>query len=823
MFKLKTIALKLFRAATTQIITSISIIAVSVCLIMTMSLYIWNAKTQMDEEMQALFGDAEMFVGYNPDQKQSVTADQVAAIEAMEGVIGVSPILLAHTNVEGQLPRVYTVGVEDDALVKSRYHFEGNIQANEVVISQKIAKLFKKDVGDTIDIEFEPYVVKEILTQLPGGSDVEMAIFANDTVKKWLSVTKQDVGKYALIDLHKTASPETITQLLTKLDSELRIDVVNEEDFIKRNFQALAIFMVVLSVFVLVITSVLLMSTFQLVLFKLKEQLTVLRALGATAKQVGQLVQAQLMAILSIGLVLGVLFSLAIIKLWLPLLVDKMQLPPARTEFPIWLALVIAVVLFVVLLVIIQWQVKKSMRLLPLQIVADNHETTLRFTKGRLIAIGSVTVIAFLCFLMGMVEGNSGESALQILIGSILITLIILYMMPYLFIMLLKIGLQPVRMLLGKEAYLACQQLMPQVRKNMPIVLSIIGLMVILIFRTTLLKSVKEGEKDYIGLLFEAPVAITNDLYNPTFTNDVVKEIEALPSVDYAYARSSHPLAELYLDGDWDAVNFQAVDIMWLIERGEIPEIVGPVDEGMIVTTDFAKLEGLAIGDEIRLGVYSNELLQVEEIAPTKVVAIVEPKYKGDDIFFDWSSEIVQAVPDEFLTVQDIMVQTSDIKQTLSELSFLHERWPALTFSDYDTYKVEMDRMYYQRWSLFVGVLIVLVVATCLGVIQTLLHTIYGKRADYAIQRLIGLTPNGLIKLILSQVLSFVLYGLAVGTLIGTAFTKLLALVDPGGAIVFDFRILLGVSVFFLLTVVIIFSVQGYWISRKTLANELVE
>lgn len=821
MFNLKAIAFKLFRAATTQIVTSISIIAVSVCLIMTMSMYIWNAKAQMEEEMQALLGDAEMFVGYNPEQDKWVTAEQVAAMSSMDGVTGVSPILLTHTNVEGQLSSVYTVGVEDDALVKSRYKFEESLQANEVVISQKIAKLFKKEVGDKIDIEFEPYIVKEILTPLPGGSDVEMVILANNTVKKWLPVNEQDVGKYALMDLHKKASPEYITQLLNKLDDELRIDIVNEYDFVKLNFQALAIFMIVLSVFVLLITTVLLMSTFQLVLFKLKEQLTVLRALGATAKQVGQIVQAQLIAILSIGLAFGLLFSLAVIKLWLPFLVDKMQLPAAHTEFPIWLALVIAAALFVVLLAIIQWQVHKSMRLLPLQIMTDNHETALRFTKGKLIAIGIVVISALLCFLTAMVEGNSGESALKILVGSILITLMILYLMPYLFSMLLKVGLQPVRMLLGKEAYLACQQLMPQVRKNMPIVLSIIGLMVILIFGTTLFKSTKETEKDYIAFLYEAPVAIKNDLSDLTFTNDIVKEIEALPSVDYAYARSSYTSTELYLNGGWDIVTSQAIDIKQLIEREEIPEIAGPVDEGIIVTTDFAKSEGLAIGDEIRLGVYNFDLQQFEEIAPSKVVGIVEPKHMHSEVYFDWSSETAQLSP--YTHVQDIMVETSDIEQTLSELSFLHERWPALTFSDYDTYLAENERMYYQRWSLFIGVLIVLVAATCLGVIQTLLHTIYGKRTDYAIQRLIGLTPNGLVKLILSQVLSFVLYGLAVGTLIGTAFTKLLALVDPGSAIIFDFRILLGVSAFFVLAVVIIFAVQGYWISRKTLANELVE
>ena len=68
------------------------------------------------------------------------------------------------------------------------------------------------------------------------------------------------------------------------------------------NFQALAIYIIVLSVFVLMITIVLLISTFQLVFYKLKEQLMVLRALGATKKQVGQIVQTQLMAILTIGL-----------------------------------------------------------------------------------------------------------------------------------------------------------------------------------------------------------------------------------------------------------------------------------------------------------------------------------------------------------------------------------------------------------------------------------------------------------------------------------------------------------------------------------------
>ena len=301
-----------------------------------------------------------------------------------------------------------------------------------------------------------------------------------------------------------------------------------------------------------------------------------------------------------------------------------------------------------------------------------------------------------------------------------------------------------------------------------------------------------------------------------------MKEIEALPSVDFAYARSSYPLAELFINGDWSSVNFQAVDMAQLTERGEIPEIVGDVRNGIIVTTDYAALHGLTIGDEIPLGVWNTEYQRVDEIGSAQVFAIVEPKHMGSDVYFDWSSEIVQESPYDII-VTDIMIQTSNIDQTLDELSFLHEQWPALAFADYNTHMEESNQMFYQRWSLFVGVLTVLIVATCLGIIQTLLHTIYSKRVDYAVQRLVGLSPNELMKLILSQVLSFVVYGLAVGIIIGTAFTKLLLLVDSGAEIIFDVKILLAVSMLFLFVILVVFSLQGYWISRKKLADELVE
>ena len=93
------------------------------------------------------------------------------------------------------------------------------------------------------------------------------------------------------------------------------------------------------------------------------------------------------------------MLSLVVIKIWLPLLIKQMQLPEARTEFPMWLVISIAAIGFVLLQSIMQWQVQKSMRLLPLQIAADNSETSYRLTKVKLFVVGIILTIAYLLFL----------------------------------------------------------------------------------------------------------------------------------------------------------------------------------------------------------------------------------------------------------------------------------------------------------------------------------------------------------------------------------------------------------------------------------------
>ncbi|MFJ6208709.1 ABC transporter permease [Lysinibacillus sp. NPDC092081] len=833
MFTMRTIALKLFRAAWANVLTSISIITISICLVMTMSVYIWNAHSQMKEDIQAQFGEMDLMVGYNPEQNRLLTSQQIENFEARPGVTKVSSVSLAQTNVENEKnTSFYTVGVENDDLVKSRYHFNVDLGPNEVVITENVARLFHKEVGDTLNVTFNKtvgdsvetntgsFTIQEVLPPLKGTDSPNFILMQNDVLKSWMNNSNaQTAGMFALIKTEDNMATAVGTDL-KQLDETLRVDVMSDYDEFKRNLQALIIFMIVLSFFILLISSVLLLSTFQLLFYKIKEQLMVFRALGASTKQVGRIVQLQLSTIIGVGVLLGTAVSLLIIKSWLPQLISLMKMPDAKTDLPMIFVLVIAIVSFLLLQLITQWQVHKSSSLLPLQIATENENLSLRWTKWKTIVVSGVAFMSLFLFLNAYQVGkNSGQGALMILIGTLLVSGIFLYIMPYLFTALFKITLKPIRTALGKEAYLACQQLMPQVRRNMPIILSIIGLMVILIFGSSLFKSAQQSSYEYINSQYETSIKIDNELNDPTITPDLIKDIEALPNVAYAYARSEAPWIALEGENGWEeGSNFEAIDVEKYVQLKKLDAVKGDLKNGVIITERFARKHQLAVGDRIMAGTFDETLQQNVPIGELLVIDVALDSYtKYIDLFVDWSSFLVSS---DSTIITKIMVEADDTEQALADLSYLQERWPALKITDKETFIKQNDEMTFQRWSLFVGVFVILISATCLGVLQTLLHSIYSKRADYAIQRLIGLSPGGLIKLILTQVLSFVLYGLAVGTFLGLLFTKLMFTIDGGS---YDFVTLGVTSIVFLGATLIVFTLQGYWISRKKLANEMLD
>ncbi|QOR64981.1 FtsX-like permease family protein [Cytobacillus suaedae] len=816
MFSIRSIAMKLFRAAWAHVATSISIIAISICLILSMSLYIWNANTQMREEIKAVFGETDLTVGYNPDQEKTISSELLSQINSVIGIDMISPVSITHTQVD-TMEHVYTIGVENDELVKSRYHFSKDLKTNEVILSEGIAKVLKKNIGDEILVENKSFLIKEILTTIKMAEETSFILMQNAVVKQWVPYGSSDTeGLFVLI---KADYPKAVGQELKQLDNTFRIDIMNEYDFVKLNLQSLMIYIIVLSVFIVVITGMLLLSTFQLFFYKLKEQFMILRSLGASSNQIGRIINTQLTSIITLGVVVGTVVSILIIKFGLPQLITFLSLPKAKTDLPAILILSIALIMFTFLQFFTKWQVYKSMQLLPLQIESNNEDNQLKWTTGKKIVSSVMSFISILCLVTGQLPENSGDKGpILIIIGSLTLCGVVLLLIPFILKALLSISLQPMRSLFGKEVYLACQQLLPQVKRNSAVVLSLVGLMVILIFGSSLLKSVQSNEQKYIHKRYETSIILSNQIEDDSITPSVVEEIENLPSIAFAYGKSNFSVLEFKQNGRSFASDYGTIDVESYTKLKRLEHMQGDLTKGIIITRQFAESNELSVGETLSVYLPAASIIDPITAGTHRIVAIIPEPLNHVDVYIDWSSVIAKQ---EKPIIKEIMVETDNKKQAIAELQGFLQQNPTFLLRDKDKMLKDATEMFYQRWSLFVGVFIVLIAATSLGVIQTLLHAIYVKRSDYAVQRLVGLSPNGLIKLILTQVLSFVLYGLTTGTILGLLLTRMLSIIDPEGALMFDYFTLIIVSIFLLLTTLLVFTAQSYWISRSKLALEM--
>lgn len=800
MFNLKAIAWKLFKAAKVHVLTSICIIAVSICLIVTMATYIYNAQHKLERNIDELYGEMDVLAGYDYGRGQYVSIEQYDAMHQLPFVDAISPVSLEMAQID-ELNSVYTIGVENDGLAKSRYHFTNDVTADSVLLSELLAKTLNAFVGDNVLLNGQTYEVIEIVPTPAGTEPFNMAIVHNDVLRQSVSA-----GLFMLI---QTDEPLEVAKSLKSLDDQFRIDVVNDYDFVKMNIQTLLVFIIVLSVFILLITGLLLLSTMQLLLTKLKEQLMILRALGATTKQIGQLVQIQLVSIVLLGLVLGTVMSFITIQVFLPQFVKWLRLPEATTQFPVYLVFAIVFITGIILMIYTIVQVRKAMHILPMQLVEESLERTVALTKWKLIFMSVMTTIGLLSLFVGQLDGT-GKGALQIILGSLVLAFVVLYMMPYNFQWLLKVTLQPIRKLLGKEAYLACQQLIPQIRLNMKIVLSLVGLTVILVFGSSMLKSLQANEQAYLQERFETDWIVSNTAADMSLDVRIVEQIDKLPDVKVAQATSMGTSVSIEEDSypfDLFALN--------LSEYG----VVGELDQKIVVTERFAKEENIQVGDMITPYFFDFKSETVLKQAAFEVVKIIDLKEDFIGAHIDWSSSFAK----NHMVVQELMIETSNPDQAKEALTELLTHYPTMQLLEKKVAMEEANMMFYQRWSLFIGVFIVLLVATAIGIIQTLLHLIYTNREQYIIQRLLGLTPKGLIKLLCMQVLSFVLYGLVAGLVVGGVLTRLVALIDKEGQVVFDFMTLGIVSFGLLMLMLFIFGLQGYLMSRQKLASEITQ
>lgn len=790
MFNLRTIALKLFRAGKIQVVTSIITVTIAIALVVMMCTYGFSAKAKLDADIYELYGDSNIEFGYELEDDIYIDKELLTQVSDISGVMAVAPILLnPDVSVEGI--SVNVLGVNNDELTKSRLHFTDDIRQDEIIISERLLFSLEKSIGNQIVIENNTYTIVDTLPI----DEFNTAYVSHNDMKAMFPYMQE--GKFALVQTVPELEGTVGTQI-AKMNEYLRVDLLNESETMQKNIESLLIFIIVLSVFVLIITGTLLLSNFRIIFTKLQKQLMRLRAIGATMTQVAFIVLTQLTTIIIIGVIVGTLIGVGMMKIGLNTIIQSLELPPIQTTIPIITVILIALSSLVVLQLFVMWQVWKSTNVLPMQMKQlDKHVV---WTKTKSWLSSGIAVIAILLLLIGMKENAPAQS----LIGTAMMTILLIYVLPYAFKWCIQHSLPYSRRVLGKNIYLALQRLLPQVRKNMSTILTIISVMVILVFSTATMKSIVTSSEQYIDEKFETEVYGTYDLSDITGegTLELLTNIKNLEDVRDAYANSgianfSIQLPDKMVDTDILATNLAHRDKKY------------PLTGGAVVKESFAKEHRIEVGDSLQIIDFYNN----SDYDPLIVSAISNESslFQYNDIVIDWSEEIANV-----LHVNEIFVDADDVEVLQPIISKI----PALHFTTKTAELEEEHKMFQQRYVLVIGTLIILIVGASFGVLQTLMNDILTQQSNYRITRLLGLTQNGMMSVIVWQALIFVCYGVGFGLAFGTFFTKLLwFVIDPASSILVDITAILNTVTIMLVLTLICFTLQGYQMSRYPLED----
>ncbi|SUV06511.1 ABC transporter permease [Priestia megaterium] len=815
---IKGVALRLFKANKFIVFSSILSIAISATLVLSMVLFSFNAQNTLKNQMKQAYGEMDLSVGFNMDQSNVLTPKLVNEIVQNKKVNKVSKVSIAHLNVNKMDTAIYTVGAENNYLPKSRYHFTEDLNEESVVMNKGLAKVLHAKIGDKILIENKKYTLVETVDDLTAtGSAPDMLILNQKVVKSYIQAkdNRKAEATYLLIKAKNNVNTLTLANQIKSYDKDLRIDIAEQDYGVKSNLQSLHLFIVVLSVLVLIVTSLIIISNFELLLYKMRNQFAIMRSLGASTKQISKIIMIQNTVINITGISLGFILNFLSQRTLYSWVEKLFNIPTTPSEFNVGAAISISILAFIVIQLFLFVPAYRSTKVLPLKTMEENEKLNYSYSKVRVTLSKVLVGIAVFLIIGSQVLPTRGTyGPAMLLISAVLVLLAFVLVFPIWLPKILEWFFLPYgQRLFGQEFYISVKNLIPQVRKNTAIILMISSLMIIAVFGSVTLRTIQISQLEQLKKDFATPILIETRIDNSKINSmEFTKTVEELSGVKSVSNFSTLGLAELQTEGKKVDMNYAVVDLKRLQVQGLMAHLNSKTpSNGLILSERFAQQSHLKVGQTVPVGEFSNETQIVESKGTFKVIAIEKQLLNNADAYVDWNNQKLLDVI--FYT---LYVDSEHIKNTVNELEELKSQYPEIKISNYEQSVKEANKMFYQRWGIFILVIATLVASTMVGVFNSLANNIYSKRKEFAVLRAMGVTPKGLRKVILSQVNLYTGIGLIIGIIMGLLTTFILLLVDPGEFVI-DYKVIITVSLLMLAGSTLIF----WFVGNKILSQEL--
>jgi putative ABC transport system permease protein len=609
--------------------------------------------------------------------------------------------------------------------------------------------------GATLTI-FEPDAIRDLFF---GGQDVYSGI----------SLTAAD--GVAQAELRDAAAPLLPAGVVATTGDNM---VERNEEGIQEILGFLNTFLLVFAAIAMIVGTFLIINTFSILVAQRSRELALLRALGASRRQVNRSVLAEAFVIglvgSTIGLGVGYLLALGLRALFAAIGLDL-----AGVDFPIALRTVLVSygVGILVTMVAAYLPARRASRIAPVAAMRDDVALPESSLRRRLVVGIAMVGLGVLSMALGFTrEGRAGLSLIGL--GALLILIGVSLTSPVIGRPLVQLVGAAYRRMFGSVGTLASQNAMRNPRRTAATASALMIGLTLVATMAILGRSASVSTDQAIGETLTSELVVSNVVGAP-FSPAIAERIRELDGVDtVAQLRTAFP----EVDG-----------------RGAVVAAADPDDLGKVIKVDMA--DGLL--SALKPGTTLVDA-RTAEGAGVKVGDTVRMTFQGDTVplkvsgvFFNDSGALGSylVTPDTLekggLAPLDSMLfltkeAGASTEQIRAEVDEITKALPTVTLKDPGEFADEQKQQISFFLNMIYALLGLAIVIAVLGIVNTLALSVIERTREIGLLRAVGLSRRQLRRMVRLESVVVAVLGAVLGVLMGVAFGVALqkAIADQG-------------------------------------------
>lgn len=771
------LAMKLYRKSPMILLTSIGSVMISILLVLSMVLFVSQSQASVQADIERLYGKMDLSVGYQDKRTEVIDQSFLDRLTQDKQTRQLSPVLITNLTVTGQTTAdVYTIGIKNDSLAKSRYRFKQSVGRGEVILNAGLAKAYDVKVGQTLTIAGNKYNVIETLPDASAsGAAPDTLVMSYADVKELnATVGQEGLATYVLIQLKKDSDVVAYADRLTQAISGLRVELAETETSNVNGVSAMQVYVAIIAGLILIVSAFILMTNFDVFLRKHRYQFAIMRTLGATTRQLFQIFMIQSSLIVCAGALMAFLLSGLFYSILQEQWRELFALKGTVIAFNWQLAGLVTVGSSLLILLLLSGSAYRNRRILPIHVMRQNHAgpkvSRLRERMAKTFAALTVGALLYATILAQTENHRAGGY-----LGSTISFLVLMYSATPLLLQQLLVRIEPLlQKVAGPTTFVAVRSVLPQLPKNALLMLIVQILLVVVVLGSTFLETIKQHELTYLKEQYPTELVLKSRLIEGTkadpleLTQTIEKELPKAKSTFISPASGLEILkSDQTITLSYALTDFERLDALR-------KPVLSSTRDQCIVSETFAKANDLAVGDRLEMGRFINGEAGTVSVGKYEIGRI-DPDLPTD-AWFDWRSSIRTSED----RIGALYIDATDTEQSRAILQELTTRYPTLQLNQYETSVKLANQQLQERWIVFIVALAVMSVSVWFGLANSLLNYLATKRREYALLRTLVLTRSSLRRLIVIQMLIFIGSGIGFGLITGIGTTFLISRVDGG-------------------------------------------